>query len=276
VIAGKSVTVKGSSKRFAFVHNYDDKPKRCMYEVLKSQGMQSNQQVTFLSDGGDTVRDLQMYLNPNAEHILDWCTPARVGLSHFPDKITNFTIGFWSSGTFGFEFPEKLKTLAVPAHNCIRLYYDKRFAPRTPNSGKQNPEEPIRPSNFRSLVCPFHYGQLVAKCKVLGSEIRSDIELRPYEQNKISKRFHHNYNLAGACKFVNNFRKYEYLRRTGQFVSVLGQQEVNGLAIFVDGSIQITPFTFDLDVGLIHSPAGSNSLLLFPEFNFLKGFFKET
>ncbi len=72
VIAGKSVTAKGSSKRFAFVHNYDDKPKRRVFEVLKSQGMQPNQQVTFLSYGGDTVRDLQMYLNPNAEHILDW------------------------------------------------------------------------------------------------------------------------------------------------------------------------------------------------------------
>jgi len=43
-----------------------------VFEVLKSQGMQSNQQVTFLSDGGDTVRDLQLYLNPNAEHLLDW------------------------------------------------------------------------------------------------------------------------------------------------------------------------------------------------------------
>ena len=31
-----------------------------------------NQQVTFLSDGADTVRDLQLYLNPHAEHILDW------------------------------------------------------------------------------------------------------------------------------------------------------------------------------------------------------------
>ena len=31
-----------------------------------------NQQVTFLSDGGDTVRDLQMYLTPQAEHLLDW------------------------------------------------------------------------------------------------------------------------------------------------------------------------------------------------------------
>ena len=31
-----------------------------------------NQQLTFLSDGGDTVRDLQLYLNPQAEHLLDW------------------------------------------------------------------------------------------------------------------------------------------------------------------------------------------------------------
>lgn len=34
--------------------------------------MQMNQQVTFLSDGGETVRELQLYLNPNAEHLLDW------------------------------------------------------------------------------------------------------------------------------------------------------------------------------------------------------------
>ena len=72
VIAGKSVTDDGASKRFAFVNNYDEKPKRRVFEVLKSQGMQSNQQVTFLSDGGETVRDLQLYLNPNAEHLLDW------------------------------------------------------------------------------------------------------------------------------------------------------------------------------------------------------------
>ncbi len=34
--------------------------------------MQVNQQVTFLSDGGDTVRDLQLYLNPQGEYLLDW------------------------------------------------------------------------------------------------------------------------------------------------------------------------------------------------------------
>jgi len=31
-----------------------------------------NQQVRFLSDGEESIRDLQYYLNPNAEHILDW------------------------------------------------------------------------------------------------------------------------------------------------------------------------------------------------------------
>jgi hypothetical protein len=46
--------------------------KRRLFEVLKSQGMQPNQQVAFLSDGVDTVRDLQLYLNPNAKHLLDW------------------------------------------------------------------------------------------------------------------------------------------------------------------------------------------------------------
>jgi hypothetical protein len=30
------------------------------------------QAVTFLSDGGDNVRDLQLYLSPQAEHLLDW------------------------------------------------------------------------------------------------------------------------------------------------------------------------------------------------------------
>ena len=63
VIVGKSMSQDGeSSKCFGFVNRYDTKPKRRLFEMLKSQGMQMNQAVTFLSDGGDTVRDLQMYL----------------------------------------------------------------------------------------------------------------------------------------------------------------------------------------------------------------------
>src|SRR5262245_59290377 len=81
VIAGKSLRsfTRGeeseapvSSKCFAFVQTYDQKPKRRLFEVLQSQAHQLNQQITFLSDGGDTVRELQLYLNPQAEHLLDW------------------------------------------------------------------------------------------------------------------------------------------------------------------------------------------------------------
>lgn len=80
VIAGKSILAfrrddehsTPSSKCFAFVQTYDEKPKRRLFELLQSQGLQMNQQIEFLSDGGDTVRDLQLYLSPEAEHLLDW------------------------------------------------------------------------------------------------------------------------------------------------------------------------------------------------------------
>src|SRR6266849_3631902 len=80
VIAGKSILAfrRGeeqptpSIKCFAFVQTYDEKPKRRLFELLQSQGLQMNQQIEFLSDGGDTVRDVQLYLSPEAEHLLDW------------------------------------------------------------------------------------------------------------------------------------------------------------------------------------------------------------
>jgi len=81
VIAGKSILsfrrddpedAPPSSKCFALVRSVDTKPKRRLFELLQSQGMQANQQVTFFSDGGETVRTTPEYLNPESEHILDW------------------------------------------------------------------------------------------------------------------------------------------------------------------------------------------------------------
>lgn len=79
VIAGKSLLAfrregeeELSSKCFAFVQTYDEKPKRWLFEVLRSQGLQMNQQVDFLSDSGEDVRNVQMYLNPEPEHLLNW------------------------------------------------------------------------------------------------------------------------------------------------------------------------------------------------------------
>ena len=73
VVTGRSTpTGDGPSKCFAFVQTHDTKPKRRLFEVLRSQGMQDNQQVVFLTDGGEDVRHLPEYLNPQATHLLDW------------------------------------------------------------------------------------------------------------------------------------------------------------------------------------------------------------
>jgi len=81
VIVGKSTLSFGEGeedktpwhKRFGFVQTYDDaKPKRRLYEVVHAQGLQMNQEMTFLSDGNDTLRALQLEMSPKATHILDW------------------------------------------------------------------------------------------------------------------------------------------------------------------------------------------------------------
>ena len=72
VIAGKAMPANGRATCFGYVQTYDTKPKRRLFEVLASHGMQANQQVTFLTDGGEDIRDIPCYLNPQAEHLLDW------------------------------------------------------------------------------------------------------------------------------------------------------------------------------------------------------------
>ena len=72
VIAGRIITAEDVNKCFSSVHGYDRKPRRRLFQMLEAQGLQMNQTITFLSDGGDTVRDLQLYLSPSAEHLLDW------------------------------------------------------------------------------------------------------------------------------------------------------------------------------------------------------------
>ena len=72
IIVGKSMSDEAPDRRFGFVQTYDEKPKRRLFELLKEQGMQLNQQIRFFSDGGADIRDVQLYLNPEAEHYLDW------------------------------------------------------------------------------------------------------------------------------------------------------------------------------------------------------------
>ncbi len=80
VIAGKSMVAfrreeageVPSAKCFGFVQTYDEKPRRRLWELMKSQGLQENQQVLFMSDGGENVRRMQEYLHPFSEHLIDW------------------------------------------------------------------------------------------------------------------------------------------------------------------------------------------------------------
>jgi hypothetical protein len=72
VMVGKSMPVEGPSQCLAFVQTYDQKPKRRLFELLKSQNRQMNQTITFLTDGGEDIRELPQFLHPEAEHILDW------------------------------------------------------------------------------------------------------------------------------------------------------------------------------------------------------------
>ena len=40
--------------------------------VLNSQGLRHNQELVFLLDGEDSLRQLQCYLRPHSQHLLDW------------------------------------------------------------------------------------------------------------------------------------------------------------------------------------------------------------
>src|SRR5712692_6802846 len=72
VIVGKSLPAGQPAKCFGFVQTYDTKPKQRLGAVLQAQGVHDTQPLTFLSDGGETVRTLPGQLHPQAEHLIDW------------------------------------------------------------------------------------------------------------------------------------------------------------------------------------------------------------
>lgn len=72
VTVGKSIPTDRPSRYLGLVQSLDDKPKRRLHEVLKDQGWQENQPVTFMTDGGDTVINMAQHMAPASEHILDW------------------------------------------------------------------------------------------------------------------------------------------------------------------------------------------------------------
>lgn len=72
VIVGKSVPTDQAERYFGGVQAVDDRPRRRIFEILRSQGLQMNQDLIFLTDGGDNLHALVDGYAPCAEHYLDW------------------------------------------------------------------------------------------------------------------------------------------------------------------------------------------------------------
>ena len=72
MIVGQSVPEDRDTRYVSLVHGYDRKPKRRLFDVLRSQGLQPNQDVTFLTDGGEEIRSLTELVASESEHALDW------------------------------------------------------------------------------------------------------------------------------------------------------------------------------------------------------------
>ena len=72
LIVGRSMPEDRAPRYVGLVHGYDQKLKRRLFEVMRQQGLQANQDVMFLTDGGEEVRALTELVTPEAEHVLDW------------------------------------------------------------------------------------------------------------------------------------------------------------------------------------------------------------
>jgi hypothetical protein len=72
VMVGKSLPRAGNGQVFAFVHRLEPKPNERMERFLADQGVFPAQPTTFLSDGGETVRQAQGEFREFGEPILDW------------------------------------------------------------------------------------------------------------------------------------------------------------------------------------------------------------
>jgi hypothetical protein len=72
LIVGRSMPEDGEARYIGFVHGYDRKPQRRIIDHLRRQGFQADQDLTFITDGGEEVRALAERISPCSEHVLDW------------------------------------------------------------------------------------------------------------------------------------------------------------------------------------------------------------
>ena len=154
VIVGRSVPEDRDARYVGLVHGYDSKPKRRLFDVLKSQGLQANQDVTFLTDGGEEIRALTEFVTPESEHVLDWfhITMRLTVLSQYARGVAQHddAAGHTSAGRAG---TDQVAALARQSASCRT---DHRVLPgRRGRAGGGLPQSAqVRPR--RARICRLH------------------------------------------------------------------------------------------------------------------------
>jgi hypothetical protein len=178
VIVGKSMLSFGEGeadrppllKRFGFVQTLDTQSKRRLYEVLHSQDLQMNQEITFLSDGDDKLRELQWEMSPKATHILDWF--------HLTMKLTVL-------GQFGKGLVQCEAVLGEAIRDQIeRLKWSLWHGQVDKALGKID--------DMETSIAPFHetYARFAHLVKAL-SELRTYIVNNQHVIPNYGERYHH-------------------------------------------------------------------------------------
>jgi len=103
LIVGRSMPEDREPRYIGLVQGYDRKPKRRLFELLTAQGVQPNQDVTFLTDGGITLRPLTERITPECEHVLDWF--------HVAMRVT--VLGQYARGVAHYDEGEGARLLAA-------------------------------------------------------------------------------------------------------------------------------------------------------------------
>ena len=184
MIAGKAIPATGRDSCFGYVQTYDTKPKRRLFEVLKAHGMQANQQVTFLTDGGEDIRDLPLYLNAQAEHLLDW-----------------------------FHLTMRITIMAAMAKSLRPSPPDPEF----PDTAPGDPASEVA-AQLQRLKWFCWHGNVFRALQTLGDLLFDlDVEHPPVEQAKLLKAVHEfdSYLRANAGRIPN----YGERRRAGEAIS---------------------------------------------------------
>src|SRR5690242_7209672 len=93
VIVGKARAEDRDDRSFGLVRSQDAAPKRRFREMLRRQGLPTDQPVTVLTDGGDSVRALVGDLPAGSERQLDWFHVAMrlTGLGQYAKGLAHYS-----------------------------------------------------------------------------------------------------------------------------------------------------------------------------------------